>query len=90
MHHFPRKGGDAGVECFLHYHSDAFFGLAECDAPIVKKMKKDWEFPTNTAMRGNATYIRDLLEEPTNQVADNNRDGFVKKLYMIGYNMYLL
>lgn len=77
LHYFPKKGANVGAECFLHYHSDSFFGLAECDAPIVKKMKKDWEFPTNAAMRGNATYIRGLVKQPTDQVADNNRDGFV-------------
>jgi hypothetical protein len=77
LHYFPRTGAYAGAECFLQYHSNAFFGLGYQDAPIVKKMKKEWVFPTNSAQRGNATYIRGLVKEQTAKAADNNRDGYI-------------
>ena len=76
LHCYPKKGANVGAECFLQCHSDVFFGLASCDASAVKKMKKDWEFPTNAAQRGNATYIRGLSKQPTDRAADND-DGIV-------------
>ncbi len=64
LHYFSKRGANAGAECFLLYHSDAFFGLAKQDAIMVHKRKQDWVFPTNAAKRGNAAYIRRLVKEP--------------------------
>jgi hypothetical protein len=48
LHYFSKRGANAGAECYLLYHSDAFFGLAkQQDATLVKKRKQDWVFPTN-------------------------------------------
>jgi hypothetical protein len=60
VHYFSKRGANAGAECYLLYHSDAFFGLAKQDATLVNKRKQDWVFPTNAAKRGSATYIRHL------------------------------
>jgi hypothetical protein len=57
LHYFSKRGANAGAECYLLYHSNAFFGLAKQDATLVNKRKQDWVFPTNAAKRGNATYI---------------------------------
>jgi hypothetical protein len=72
LHHFSKRGANAGAECYLLYHSDAFFGLAKQDATLVKKRKQDWVFPTNAAKRGNATYIRRLGED---QAANNSNNS---------------
>jgi hypothetical protein len=67
LHYFSKRGAHAGAECYLLYHSDAFFGLAKQDAIMVHKRKQDWIFPTNAAKRGNAAYIRRLVKEPEHQ-----------------------
>jgi hypothetical protein len=72
LHYFPKRGANAGAECYLLYHSDPFFGLAKQDATLVKKRKQDWVFPTNAAKRGNATYIRRLGED---QAANNSNNA---------------
>jgi hypothetical protein len=74
LHYFSKRGAHAGAECYVLYHSDAFFGLAKQDAILVKKRKQDWVFPTNAAKRGNATYIRRLAKEPVDQAAADNRN----------------
>jgi hypothetical protein len=62
LHYFPKRGASTGAECFMQYHSDAFFGLAKQDATIVQKRKQDWVFPTVAAKRSNAAHIRTLKE----------------------------
>jgi hypothetical protein len=61
LHYFSKRGANAGAECYILYHSDAFFGLAKQDATIINKRKQDWVFPSNAAKRGNAMYICALV-----------------------------
>ncbi len=75
LHYFTKRGANAGAECFILYHNDAFFGLAKQDATIVKKRKQDWVFPTDAARRGNAAYIRRLAKDPADQAAADNRNN---------------
>jgi hypothetical protein len=76
LHYFSKRGAHAGAECFLQYHSDAFFGLAKSDAIMVKKRKQDWVFPTNSAKQGNAAYIRRIKgNRSADEAAANNRNN---------------
>jgi hypothetical protein len=72
LHYFSKRGANAGAKCYLLYHSNAFFGLAKQDTTLVNKRKQDWVFPTNTAKRGNATYIRCLGADQAAANSSNN------------------
>jgi hypothetical protein len=69
-----KQGANAGAECYVLYHSDAFFGLAKQDAALVQKRKQDWVFSTNVAKRGNAAYIH-RLATVDHQAAGDNRNN---------------
>ena len=57
LHMLPTRGPNVNKTCFIHYHSDSFFGLAKEDSSVALIKKKDWVYPSPAKMRQHqATY----------------------------------
>ena len=51
LHMLPTRGPNVGKTCFVHYHSDSFFGLAKEDCSVALIKKKDWVYPSPAKIR---------------------------------------
>ena len=47
-------------KCFLKYHSDTFFGLAQSDSNLPGKTKNEWKEPSRQNLDQNAGYVKRL------------------------------
>ena len=64
LHFFPQKGIAKGKQCFMHFHSDEYFGLTKSDTQLYKGMRnKDWKPPTKRLINSNTKHIKELTKQ---------------------------
>ena len=64
LHFYPTKGDGKGRGCFMDYHSDACFGLARADLPVLLgKRTSDWSPPSANEKKKNAKHINSILAD---------------------------
>jgi len=60
LHTSPPEGQETKVSCFLLCHNTGFFGLARQDSIIVKKRRRDWEFPSQEERKLNTQEMKQI------------------------------
>ena len=62
--HFKKKGAQEPTMCFWDYHNDSCIGLGKEDqVRLLKKLKKDWEEPTERERKSNKKHIEELKKQ---------------------------
>ena len=60
LHLLPPEGKQTKISCFMLYHNTGFFGLARQDCGIVRRRRRDWEFPSQEEMQLNSQQMRQI------------------------------
>ena len=63
LHDYPTSGQAKGKGCFMDWHNDLFYGLAEHDCKIVGTKKAEWRAPSKTKKKQNARLIEKIKKE---------------------------